>query len=178
MKSIQGLLLTTLLIALTVTASAQTSVEPMQPYRSTLTKTDDTGVGLKVGSLPGVSGKYWMSETRAMDVGLAFYSAATAVNVDYLWEFRDFFADMTNRGYLEHLVPYTGVGLITGFGSNTQFFSYQNNNFGLAARFPLGIEFLPRSVRLGAFFEAALDVGVAPVTYGFLTADIGARYYF
>lgn len=96
---------------------------------------------------------------QAWDATAAFQNGNTAVGVDYLWHFRNGVADVTNIKNSSSFIPYIGVGLISAFGSDTQFFNRNTENFALAARLPLGF-------------------GFVPTTYTFINADIGARYYF
>lgn len=141
-------------------------------------KSEDVGVGIKVGSFTGFSGKYWLDEVHAVDASLAFFQGNTEISASYLWHFREAFADGFAIPNPEDFVPYIGVGFISGYGSNTQYFNRSDNGFGFTARLPFGVEFLPKKIKIGAFVELAMDLGLAPNTSTFLTADLGARYYF
>jgi hypothetical protein len=163
--------------------SLPSSATQMSTYRSnsqeaTLAKTGDFGLGIKWGTLTGVSGKYWANEVQAWEATVAFENGNTALGLDYLWHFRSGVAEITNMKSASNFVPYLGVGLISAFGSNTKFFNRNTESFGLAARLPVGLEFLPRGISLGVFAEMGLGFGFVPTTYTFITTDLGARYYF
>ena len=75
-------------------------------------------------------------------------------------------------------MPYLGVGLIGGFGGNTNFFYHNTQTFGLGARVPIGVEFIPRGLPLGIFAELDPGIGFVPDGFTFFEANIGGRYYF
>ena len=153
----------------------ETSTFPYQEPRPSSAKSGELGLGLKWGDLTGLTAKYWDSETRAWDFTLAFDNGATAFGVDYLWHFRSAFSGFAHA---DSLVPFAGFGVIGASGPESRYFNRRTSDFELAARIPGGLEFLPRSVSLGIFVEAALGFGFTPTNYSFVTADLGARYYF
>ncbi len=159
----------------------QTSTYRNSSGRSNLVKTNDFGLGLKWGTITGVSGKYWANENQAWELTTAFADSNTAVGLDYLWNFRGAAAELGHFEGADNLVPFAGIGLLSSFGtapSNTRIFNHDQDNFDLAARIPLGIEYIPSTVRLGIFGEIGLGLGFVPTSYTFATADVGARYYF
>jgi hypothetical protein len=141
-------------------------------------KSGDLGVGVRWGSLTGVTLKYWTNDSEALQLGAAFADGNTALGLDYLWHSRQGVSDMIHARQSAYFVPYIGAGLITAFGSNTKFFNRNTETYALAARMPLGLEFLPAAFPIGVFAELAPAFGFVPTTYTFITADIGARYYF
>ena len=151
------------------------STFPYQEPRPSSSKSGELGLGLKWGDLTGLTAKYWNTETRAWDFTLAFDNGATAFAVDHLWHFRSAFSGFAHA---DSLVPFLGFGVIGASGSDSRYFNRRTSDFELAARAPGGLEFLPRSVSLGIFVEAALGFGFTPTNYSFVTADLGARYYF
>lgn len=146
-------------------------------YRN-ITKTDDVGVGFKWGTLSGLNVKYWSNETHAWDFTVAFLNGNTSVGVDYQWQFRNALAENLGIHNSDAFVPYLGIGLISAFGKDTDFFNRNTEDFALAVKAPLGIEYLPQSVSLGIFAELGLGFGFVPTNYTFTTANLGARYYF
>jgi hypothetical protein len=163
----------------TTAFAAETSVyRPDSAAAPNLSKTGDFGLGVKWGNLTGVTGKYWLTEMHAIDATVAFDNGNTAVGLDYLWHFREAAADVSSGARAHNFVPYLGAGLISAFGSNTNFFNTHTDNFGLALRIPVGIEYLPDVASLGVFAEVAPGFGIIPTNYTFLSADLGARYYF
>lgn len=143
-----------------------------------LDKTDDTGIGFKWGNLTGIEFKHWYDQENALVLGLAFDEGNTAIGVDYLWHFRGTIAAITGLKNTSAFVPYVGAGLIAAIGDNNDFFDRDTENFGLALRAPIGIEFLPTRLTVSIFAEAAPSFGVTPTTFTFMSGNIGARYYF
>ncbi len=169
-----------------VQSFAQTEVEhkssiPMRSLRPNYLINDRLGVGAKWGTLTGVSVKYWTDDFQAVELTAAFADSNSAFGVDYLWNFRGASVNVSQVGGVDNLIPFAGIGLLSSFGSNssnTRIFNHDNDNFGLAARVPLGVEYLSSAVHLGVFGEIGLGFGFIPNSYSFATADLGARYYF
>jgi hypothetical protein len=82
-----------------------------------------------------------------------------AINADYVFHFREGFSKMLNNNSLRTFVPYVGGGLVAAFGQNTNFFGRNTGNFGLAARIPLGIEFMPHNLPIGVYGQLASSLG-------------------
>lgn len=182
-RPLQILLATTLGFAISAQAQEDNSPTRTAAQRDNITnnldKTGDTSVGLKWGDLTGVEFKHWTDQKNAMVLGIALDEGNTAVGIDYLWHFRGGIAATTGLKNSDAFVPYIGAGLIGAFGDeDTDLFDHETDDFGLALRAPIGVEFLPRRISLGVFAEVAPSFGVAPTTFTFITADIGARYYF
>jgi hypothetical protein len=125
------------------------------------------GLGVEFGEPTGISGKYWTGSKDAVDMGLA-YSLRNymLVFVDKLWHFPGAFGSRDE--FARRLSPYIGVGAGFLFG----------NDFRLDARIPLGIEWLPRTARLGVFLELVPALRLAPNMTGDVGGGIGVRYYF
>ena len=169
------------LTAKTYAADTNSLTTKAHSERSNLIKTDDFGVGIKWGTITGFSGKYWANENAAWEGTVAFADSNTAVGLDYLWHFRGAMAEMGHFDGADNFVPFVGAGLLSSFGgsaSNTRIMNHDTDSFDLAARIPLGIEYMPSSVHLGVFGEIGLGLGFVPTSYSFATADVGARYYF
>jgi len=159
----------------------QTSTESAKILQPNYLSYDRLGVGIKWGTLTGVSAKYWADDFQAVEVTAAFADSNTVVGIDYLWNFRGAVASLSKFNGADNFIPFVGVGLLSSFGtnpSNTRIFNHDTDNFNLAARVPLGIEYLPSSVHLGIFGEIGLGLGFVTTSYTFATADLGARYYF
>ena len=58
----------------------------------------DFGLGLQVGSLVAVTGKYWVSQPAAIDFGLGFGGSGTSLYADYLWHIPGIFGTGTKFG--------------------------------------------------------------------------------
>ncbi len=179
MKSLQIIAAT--ILGLAITAQAQDTVTSTEMDRvvNQLDKAGDTSVGIKWGDLTGVEAKHWYGQKNALILGVASDEGNTAVSFDHLWHFPGSFASVTGMKISNTLVPYIGAGLLGAFGGeDTDFFDRETEDFGLALRAPIGIEFLPRKTRLGIFAELAPSFAIVPTTLTFITVDIGARYYF
>ena len=184
MRTLQIILATTL--GLIITTQAQQSVSAtetktqLESISNNSDKSGDTSVGLKWGDLTGVEFKHWYDQKNALVLGFAFDDGNTAIGVDYLWHYQGSVETVTGLKNTETLVPYIGVGIIGVFGNDedTNYFDHNTDDFGLALHAPLGIEFLPHQLSLGVFAEIAPSFGFVPTTFTFLTANVGARYYF
>ncbi len=142
-------------------------------------KNNQIGIGLSLGSLTGLSSQYWLDNHRALNGTFAAENGNTAVSVTHLWLFRGAFVGST--GEANSFVPYIGIGAIAAFGKQSDYFtrdSGNNENFAFAAQVPLGIEFLPGPERFDIFVEVAPSIAVTPTSRGFVTANLGARFYF
>jgi hypothetical protein len=139
-------------------------------------KTGQVGVGLAGGSLTGLSTQFWMDNDRAINATFAAEHGNSAISVAHLWLFRGVFAVAGREA--NYFVPYIGVGAIAAFGTQSDYFMRNNENVVAAAQVPLGIEFLPSLQRFDVFAELVPSLEITPTTVGFLTADLGARFYF
>ncbi len=183
MKRTQFILLTAILgFSISATAQEADSSGRIATQRDNLTanldKAGDTSVGLKWGNLTGVDFKHWFNQENALALGFSSDEGNTGVGMDYLWHFRNGIMAATGLKNTAALVPYIGAGLLGAFGDDSRFFDRGTENFGLALRAPLGLEYLPRQLSMGVFGEIAPSFAIAPTTVTFLTADVGARYYF
>ncbi len=161
-----------------IDTSSSTSLRNLQPNYLSY---DRLGLGIKWGTLTGVSAKYWMDDFQAVEITAAFADANTAIGVDYLWNFRGALANLGKFKEVDNFVPFAGAGLLSSFGtsaSNSRLFNHDTDSFDLAVRVPIGMEFIPTTVHMGIFAEIGLGFGFIPNSYSFATADIGARYYF
>ena len=137
-------LVATVFLGLGAHAAEQSSSARLStPASSNVEKAGDFGLGVQWGQNTGIEAKYWTTETAAIGFGAAFADGNTAVNGDYLVHYRQGLGSLIGVKGLQTFVPYAGGGLIAAFGENTNFFGRNTGRFGLAARIPLGIEFLP-----------------------------------
>lgn len=127
------------------------------------------GIGIILGEPSGLSGKYWLNNTNALDFGLGFSftnfnNSQLQLNCDYLWNIYNLFKTS------EKLVIYCGPGIkiLTG-GSN---------DAKLGVRGVAGIGWFIKDAPLDVFFEAAPVVYMIPGTVLKIDGGIGARYYF
>jgi hypothetical protein len=182
-RSLQILLLATTVglasAAQAQTYSAPTTTAQMDNVRNNLNKSGDTSVGFKWGDQTGVDFKHWYNQKNSVVLGFAFDRNSTAIGADHLWHYRKGIEAVTGLEDTNNFVPYVGAGLLGVFGDeDTRYFNRNSDSFGLAIRAPLGVEYLPRQLRLGVFAEVAPSFGFVPTTVTFVTANVGARYYF
>lgn len=137
-------------------------------------KADQLGAGIQIGSLSGVNFEYWADSNRTFNGAMTFARGNTAVTFATLWMFRD-----ALKGSASNFVPFIGAGVLAVWGNRDDYFSRRSSeSFVLAAQVPMGIQFLPHQERFGLFVEFSPSLEIVPATYGFITGDIGARYYF
>jgi hypothetical protein len=145
-------------------------------------KSGDIGIGAMIGEPISVTGKYWLDEANAIDAGVAFANEDVGIVADYLYHFRGAFAD---RGdFMSNVAPYIGAGLIVSFDQEggdglLDGETLEDDQVGLGARIPLGLEWLPRTLPAGVFAELAPGLGIGDQdTFAFLQVGAGARFYF
>jgi hypothetical protein len=159
-------------------AQTQSSSLNSSEYVNNTNKVDQVGVGLKVGTSPGVDFEYWSENNRALDGTIGFNNGNSEFSLAYLWMFRNAFANLANQREASYFVPFIGLGALAGFGTNGDYFNRNTQTSAVALQVPLGIEFLPSKQRFSVFAELAPSLEVSPVGYFFTTADLGARFYF
>lgn len=150
------------------------------PYsqRNNIYKTGEIGVGLQVGSLSGINLDYWINENRSINGAVSFNYGQTIFSVAHLWMQKDVFAKEPNLHLPSSFVPYIGLGAMTSFGTNAAYYARHAENFSLAVQVPLGIQFLPIHQQFSIFGELAPSLELSPYGIGFVTADLGAKFYF
>lgn len=171
--------------AATPEAQASTSYSQSRPSGSA--SSGDFGIGLMVGEPTGLTAKYWLSNDRALDIGLT-YSLRNYLEIlfDHNWHFPSAFGRSKTASAF---VPYLGIGaaffIDTGDryaysyknGHFTYFRPYGESSFALGARIPLGLEFLPSAAPIGVFAEIVPGVGMFPGVFGFFQGAVGVRFY-
>lgn len=144
----------------------------------------DFGIGVAIGSPTAITGKVWLTNSAAMDVGLA-YSSHDYVLVygDYLLHSIGLFG--ANSEISNRFSTYMGLGL--GIYSWDRDYYYEDRpagwrrkegDIGVYFRIPLGIEWTPHEPSLGVFAELVPGVSVVPSIDAIINAAIGIRYYF
>jgi len=146
------------------------------------------GLGFILGDPTGITGKYWISGTNALDFGLGFTDYGfgygncyvdnqgfqhcsgyydTSVNIDYLWQ-----SKLVRSG--------AQLDWYIGLGGRAYFLGDRNYRYGIdfAARAPIGLALMftnPSFLEL--FFEIAPAIRFLP-PHGALDGGLGARFYF
>lgn len=124
------------------------------------------GLGIVVGEPTGVSGKYWLDRTNALDGALA-------------WSFLDDGSLYLHADYIHHhfevielssgeMPLYYGGGLKMKFA----------NDFILGLHVPLGIAYHFEEAPLDVFLEIRPGLNLVPETRFDMSGGIGVRYYF
>ncbi|MFC1585769.1 hypothetical protein ACFL5V_09500 [Fibrobacterota bacterium] len=123
------------------------------------------GLGIILGHPTGISGKYWLSQTTAVDAALAYSLMGRGhiyLHADHLWHFSEIIDIEQN------ILAYIGIGPSVKVGDHDGL---------LRARVPLGIELL-----LGGtgdiFVELVPVLELIPATDVDFDAGIGARFFF
>ena len=127
---------------------------------------EEIGIGVIVGEPTGLSGKMWMSNNTAIDLGLAWsFSGENTFHIhgDYLWH--NFSLINVEKGKLP---LYFGVGARARFGTDTQF----------GIRFPVGLAYLFKQAPIDIFLEFAPIMDLIPDTKFDFNGAIGARFFF
>jgi len=139
-------------------------------FLATLSKAQDKGfgVGILIGEPTGLSGKYWLDDSRALDFGLAssFVHTYTALSLHSDLIFHNF--ELIKSQF--RLPVYYGVGVrihLNNQGGNT---------FG--ARGVIGIDWFVNNYPIDVFIEMAPVFNLFPETLLQLDLSIGGRYYF
>ena len=135
-------------------------------------KTDQFGIGLQGGSYSGVDLAYWLTNQSALNGTVSASYGNTDISLAYLSYFRESMSGDVS--------PYVGVGAILGFGKGYDIFdrvgsTYENAG---AVQIPIGLEFLPHAQRFSIYGEIAPSLEVYPMSFGFITADVGAKFFF
>jgi hypothetical protein len=135
-----------------------------------ITKAQDNGfgAGILLGEPTGLSGKYWLDDSRALDFGLAssFAHTHTALSLHGDLIIHNF--DLIKSDF--RLPVYYGLGLRIHFNNNN------GNTFG--ARGVLGIAWILSNNPMDIFIEVAPVFNIIPETSLHLDFSIGSRYYF
>jgi hypothetical protein len=135
------------------------------------------GVGFILGEPTGLSWKYGISRTNALDGAIGFAPGDRfRIHVDYLWEAHPFTEPALSLHY--------GLGGAIGFGQ-TWFVEHGHHDgywvtrqdLGLALRVPFGIDYAIPRAPVELFFELAPLLILAPDAGAGVDVGIGVRFY-
>lgn len=136
---------------------------------SAFAQTEGLGIGVMIGEPSGLSVKYWLDKSTAIDGG-----AAWSMNND-----RGF---QIHADYLIHkfdLIAVSGGSAPVYYGIGGRLTSGNNNHDGrLGVRIPIGVAYIPSSIPFDFFVELAPIVDLIPETSAEINLSIGARFYF
>ncbi|MEZ4702643.1 MAG: hypothetical protein R2834_20080 [Rhodothermales bacterium] len=123
------------------------------------------GVGIILGAPTGISAKYWVRDTRAIDMAAAWSlenDGSIQLIADYVWHTTRFEGLETNRSY-----AYYGIGGRLSAGERAV----------IGVRGPFGATYL-FDEPFDVFIEVVPVFDLAPYTRLTLQLGIGGRYYF
>jgi hypothetical protein len=114
---------------------------PVQAMTSRVGAAEDVGVGIALGQPMGVTAKYWLTSTLAIDAAAGYhFNKNFDMHADYLWHSFSSFDVQNGR-----LPFYLGAGGRVNLGNDS--------NFGM--RLPLGMAYLPSNEPVEFFAEVA-----------------------
>ena len=125
------------------------------------------GAGFILGKPTGVSLKYFLNDTIAVDaaVGWDFHDESVPVYGDLLWHKFDLIT-----------VPRGQLPFYLGVGGRVEIRSHDEDRVGL--RVPFGASYIFDSLPLDVFAEIAPILDFTPSVRGGFTVGIGARWWF
>ena len=148
------LLLSTLLLAGSISAHAMTS---------RVGAAQDLGIGTELGQPMGVTAKYWLDSTMAVDGAMGYhFNHNFDMHADVLWHSFSSF-EVTNG----RLPFYAGLGGRILAGNNSQF----------GIRLPFGASYLPSNNPIELFAEIAPVVQIATSLGADIDGVVGFRVY-
>jgi hypothetical protein len=170
------------------TGNAEARPRPKGFGKSDFEANKTFGLGIMLGSPSGLSGKYFVGKSTAIDFGIGFIGCCRGrdglhVHADFLWHFKN----------LVHTEPFE---LPIYFGVGGRFFNYDwdrrndpdDHGTAIGVRAPIGIAFDFNNVPLDIFVELVpvLDLIMDDDDDGFhddglyfdFDGAVGARYYF
>ncbi len=126
------------------------------------------GLGIILGSPSGFSGKYWISESNAVDFGMGYsfsgINNATNFHADYLW-------------HNENVIKVDAkVPIYYGLGGRLKIRPESSSRLGV--RGVLGVTYFPMQIPIDLFFEVVPVFNLVPSTELDIEAGLGFRYYF
>jgi|GEM_PF-1059745 len=142
----------------------------------------DWGPGLRVGEPWGFEDKKFFTPRHAVAMGFGVSNRhALVMSLDYL--FHDDLLLPLARVTDYRLVPYLGLGMSFHFSTLSVFGNGRRLNdpdarFGMAVRFPVGLEWYPWGGDFGLAAEIQPGFGVIPGSFRVLHGGLIARYYY
>ena len=124
------------------------------------------GLGIVVGEPTGVSAKYWLNGTNALDFGAAWSFKGNGnilLQADYVWHTFSLIPVQEGR-----LPFYFGIGGRVVFAHDAL----------IGARIPLGLDYIFSDAPLDIFAEIVPILDLAPETNFNVGGGIGVRFWF
>ncbi|MFC1513784.1 hypothetical protein ACFL5P_02130 [candidate division KSB1 bacterium] len=128
---------------------------------------DGFGLGIVLGEPTGISGKFWQTQSTAINGAIAWaFGKEDAFHIHADYVFHDFDRFEVDRGSMPF---YFGIG---GRIASNDVDDY------IGARFPIGIEYILEDNPLHVFFEIVPIFDIIPATDFDMNVGIGIRYFF
>jgi len=138
---------------------------------SSLFATNNIGAGFILGDPSGLTAKFFMGKSDAIDIGIGESADDLYIYGDYLRHFYGIFP-------LNELAVYFGAGGALHDWEHHKKHYYYEDELRIEIRIPCGIEFIARKVPIGVFLELVPVLRFIPqVDFG-IRGGLGARYYF
>jgi hypothetical protein len=138
------------------------------PADSTMDYAGKFGIGLMIGEPTGLSAKYFLNDTLALD---AAAGASLHDNSDFYVHsdllFHKFDLIPVSRG---HLPVYIGGGVFARFRDRP------DDQFGV--RVPIGVSYMFEQAPVDIFMEIAPGVDLSPSVRADITGGVGVRFWF
>lgn len=139
------------------------------------------GVGAILGSPTGLSAKYNLNNTYAIDGALAYGSHEVVIYGDYLKHFPGIFGK--HNEFVSSLKGYVGIGPMFVFADGDKdhghhYVDDDDDSFAFGGRIPIGVEWTSDEIPLGVSLEIAPGMAVVPGTDAFMQGGLAIRYYF
>lgn len=157
-------------------------VTPVQGAQVNRLSQGSKAIGIVLGDPSGITGKLWLEDAHAVDMGLSLTSDNfILIYSDYLFHFPGLFGSSSD--FAQQLKPYVGLGAELSFARNTavtgnRYLTAGGSGMGLGVRIPIGAEWMIPDAPFGIFLEIAPVLGITPRGYSVLESGIGARWYF
>ena len=136
---------------------------PAQAVTSRVGSAEDLGFGAEIGQPMGVTAKYWMNSTLAIDGAMGYhFNRNFDAHSDLLWHTFSSF-DISNG----RLPFFAGVGGRILLGNDSQF----------GIRLPFGVSYLPSSDPVEIFAEIAPVLKLATSVGADVDGVVGIRLY-
>ena len=132
------------------------------------------GLGLVIGDPTGVTAKYWLSQSTAVDGTVGLSSSHIHFHINHVWHKFGIF-DIDKKP----IDLYYGVGArMKDWERETGPNRSNSSGVYFGARAPVGLRHQFRDPSIEAFVELALGVDLIPRTGVGLDFGLGARYFF
>lgn len=133
------------------------------------------GLGVIVGEPTGISAKYWLNQTNAIDGAVAWsFEGRNSLHIhtNYLWHNYS----IINQPSDARFPVYYGVGARVKFRNSNSGRGSSGDKIGI--RVPVGVSYIFDQHPFDIFAEIVPILDLAPSSGFSLNAAIGARFYF